>query len=907
MVFEYFDKATAPMIRTNEQVSSLVRSLQRMQSWVSKLGKGADVAGKAGRAIGEAARPGVEFEQSMANISAATGITGGDLQKLGEAARQTGIASGLGAAGAADVFSDLASRVDVSKVGIDGLIELQGRTVTLAQASGMSIPDAASSVADTINQFGLQSGQAGRIINVLAAGSKYGSAGIGELSESLRVVGSAAGGAGLSVESTAGAVEVLSRCNLKGADAGEALRGVIESMQEGMGIDFNTTSLEDAFMKLKPHLQDAAYMSGLFGEKNASAAQYLAENADVLKEMTDRITGTNTATEQAAIRTGTWSQRLKVQAAQVNDWAVGIQQGFGGTIGLFQSMGQGYDMLLKLSPVGKMFVMVGKNAFSGCLGIVRFVRTVRMLSLAKEAMSAFGFARAVASCGTMGRVAAVSMNLWSKVTKMAGFVQGGLATVLKGVRMVMMTSVLPALSGAIAATWAWTAALLANPITWIVLAIGALVAAVVVCWQRFAGFRAVVLTIWDAVKGFGMAIWNYMITPLKAVWAILSGLGRAIVKLFSGDFKGAAEEFTGAFKDGFTAGVEGFKKSIEGVRDTVGGISGNYEAHLVEERAKQAEKDKKKEDGDVAGAVSGFVMPEVAVPQGDMPALDFSGGEVRGAGMPEPGVRGIAADRAVPDRDSAKADVEGAALNRVNVAELIVAGINIPKVDLSRIAGVGVHVPRIDVAGIRPGKAVPEKSGQAAAEGTAGLTPAPVREAEKGKTPGISGKGRAVAGRYEVTRGGGLPEARVPHNRLYGAVPAVRRDKVPEVTVKGAPLAAVPPEGAYFPSFQEVRVNNTRTFSGDVLSLEKQMTQITGGAMNASSGHINAGGRPADPGQGIPAKIEVNFQPTVNISAEMTEKAKQDFLSTLRSFAGEVTALIEDVQRQNGRGAYAIS
>lgn len=270
VVFEYFDRASAPMRQTEQSFKSFRKSINLAQSCLWKFNQTAELMGRLGDTMGRLMQPGVEFEQSMANLSSITGIVGKDLERLGKIARETGVSSGLGASGAADAFALLASQIDVSKIGMDGLIELQSKTITLAQASGMSMTEAANSMAGTINQFGLQANEAGRIINVLAAGSKYGAAEIPQLAESFKVVGAAANAAGLSVESTAGAIEVLSKNNLKGAEAGTALRNIVLKMQTAMGVDFSKTSLQEALIKLKPHLKDATYMSKLFGMENVA-------------------------------------------------------------------------------------------------------------------------------------------------------------------------------------------------------------------------------------------------------------------------------------------------------------------------------------------------------------------------------------------------------------------------------------------------------------------------------------------------------------------------------------------------------------------------------------------------------------------------------------------------------------
>ena len=120
--------------------------------------------------------PGIGFEQLMADLSSITGIVGDELRDLGKVARQTGKESGLGAQQAANAFALLASQIQVDKIGMEGLKALQQNTITLSHAAGMSMNDAATALAGTINQFGLQATEANRVINILAAGSKYGAA-----------------------------------------------------------------------------------------------------------------------------------------------------------------------------------------------------------------------------------------------------------------------------------------------------------------------------------------------------------------------------------------------------------------------------------------------------------------------------------------------------------------------------------------------------------------------------------------------------------------------------------------------------------------------------------------------------------------------------------------------------------
>src|SRR5690606_11439617 len=68
-----------------------------------------------------------------------------------------------------------------------------------------------------------------------------------------------------------------------------------------------------------------------------------------------------------------------------------------------------------------------------------------------------------------------------------------------------------------AAQWLWNAALAANPIFWVVSAIVALIAIVVLCWNKFEGFRKVLFKGWEMLKLFGSAIKDYVIERFKGM------------------------------------------------------------------------------------------------------------------------------------------------------------------------------------------------------------------------------------------------------------------------------------------------------------------------------------------------------------------------------------------------------
>ena len=133
------------------------------------------------------------------------------------------------------------------------------------------------------------------------------------------------------------------------------------------------------------------------------------------------------------------------------------------------------------------------------------------------------------------------------------------------------------------------AAMWNNPVGWITLAIGALVAAVVYCWNKFAGFRAFIYTAWDTVKGFGLALQEYLVDRF---WEIVDGIGavgKAVIRLVKGDFKGALEEANTASRK--LLGFDSTRRMAESGAKVLSQTGGWYEQHLKREESKQQAKE----------------------------------------------------------------------------------------------------------------------------------------------------------------------------------------------------------------------------------------------------------------------------------------------------------------------------
>src|ERR687897_578527 len=119
------------------------------------------------------------------------------------------------------------------------------------------------------------------------------------------------------------------------------------------------------------------------------------------------------------------------------------------------------------------------------------------------------------------------------------------------------------------ATWAWTAALLANPITWIVGLIALLVGGFIWLWNTSAGFRDFWIGVWNGIKSAVAASVQW----IKDVWNGIPGFFSGIVNGIGRVFSGIGNAISGAFK-GALNGVIGFLNgAIGAINSLIRGIN----------------------------------------------------------------------------------------------------------------------------------------------------------------------------------------------------------------------------------------------------------------------------------------------------------------------------------------------
>lgn len=302
-------------------VGNYTSALGKLRSGLAQLG----LAFGAFSLLKDAGRTVVEFDQAVANLVSITGASGQDLEFFKKQAREIGTTVEGGAAAVIEGYQLIGSARPELLKNAQALNEVTKSAVTLSQASGLELPDAAKRLTDAMNQFNVPVSEAARVVDVLANASLEGSALIPEVTDAMLKFGAAANSSNVSVEESAALIEALASKGIKGAEAGTKLRNIMLKLSapdalpkeaqkalERLGISFEDLNDESKpFSKrleaLKPLLEDSAALQKVFGEENAIAATNLIGLTDEVDRLTDAMKTQGTAADQAKTNTETIS------------------------------------------------------------------------------------------------------------------------------------------------------------------------------------------------------------------------------------------------------------------------------------------------------------------------------------------------------------------------------------------------------------------------------------------------------------------------------------------------------------------------------------------------------------------------------------------------------------------------
>lgn len=394
-VFDYIFNIGGNYSATIEGMSAATGEFQAKvngaQSCISKLGSvlaTIDLVKNAIDGLNQATETfsvsGIKLDSQMHDLSAVAGVTGETLQQIEGFARDSAKAFGTDASVAVEGYKLLLSQLSPELGKYPEVLRSMGDNIqTTAKLMGGDGVAAAQVLTTAMNQYGVSledpvaaSEEMARMMNVMAAAGQAGSAELPAISAALQQCGMAAKAAGVSFEETNAAIQVLDKAGKKASEGGVALRNVLGQLSKGRfvdkqsaeelvkaGIDVtalgdNSLSLKQRLDLLKPMLNDSALLSKFFGVENANAARALIAGTDALQGYTEAVTGTDSATEQAAIVMDSYAERQARVNQRIEDFKISAFQATGDlTLWAGAIMG----VMTPLAQVSPLILGVGKS------------------------------------------------------------------------------------------------------------------------------------------------------------------------------------------------------------------------------------------------------------------------------------------------------------------------------------------------------------------------------------------------------------------------------------------------------------------------------------------------------------------------------------------------------------------
>lgn len=167
-----------------------------------------------------------DFDSEMSKVSAISGATGTDLDKLRGKAREMGAKTKFSASEAAQGMQYMAMAGWKTQDMMDGLEGI----MNLAAASGEDLASTSDIVTDALTAFGLSAKNSSHFSDILAAASSNANTNVSMMGETFKYAAPVLGSLGYTAEDAALAIGLMANAGIKSSQAGTSLRGAITNL-----------------------------------------------------------------------------------------------------------------------------------------------------------------------------------------------------------------------------------------------------------------------------------------------------------------------------------------------------------------------------------------------------------------------------------------------------------------------------------------------------------------------------------------------------------------------------------------------------------------------------------------------------------------------------------------------------
>ena len=489
-----------------------------------------------------------DFESAMSKVSAISGATGGDLDKLNKKAQEMGAKTKFSATESADAFTYMAMAGWKTEDMLDGIEGI----MSLAAADGLDLATTSDIVTDALTAFGLSAKDSGHFADVLAAASTNANTNVSMLGESFKYVAPVAGALGYSAEDTAVALGLMANAGIKSSQAGTSMRSAISRLvkptdQVAAAMDKYNISLTNSDGTMKPlsqvmeelrqnlgglsEAEQAQAAATLFGQEAMSGMLAIVNASDAdFNKLSDAIGNADGSAQQMA---DTMLNNLQGQITLLKSALEGLAIQFG-------------EILM---PYIKQFVTWLQNLVQ---------KLQEMTPEQKEQIVKWA-----AFAAAIGPVLLVLGKLTSSI--------GSIITTFGKVpaAITKVKSAFTAVSTAIGG--------ISAPVVAVVAIIAVLIAAFANLWKTNEDFRNKMTAIWDGIKSKFESFAQGIVDRLNALGFDFKNFGEVVKAIWDGFCSLLAPIFEGVFNE-ISVILGSVLDALTGIFDVFIGIfTGNWD------------------------------------------------------------------------------------------------------------------------------------------------------------------------------------------------------------------------------------------------------------------------------------------------------------------------------------------
>lgn len=180
--------------------------------------------------VGNVIELGQNFTSTMSEVSAISGATGEDFEKLEACAREYGATTVFSASNAAEALKYMS----LAGWDADQSTSALGGVLNLAAASGMELGAASDMVTDYLSAFAMEAGDAAYFADLLSYAQSHSNTTAEALGEAYKNCAANLNAAGQDVETVTSLVEGMANQGSKGSEAGTAMAAIMRDITNGM-------------------------------------------------------------------------------------------------------------------------------------------------------------------------------------------------------------------------------------------------------------------------------------------------------------------------------------------------------------------------------------------------------------------------------------------------------------------------------------------------------------------------------------------------------------------------------------------------------------------------------------------------------------------------------------------------